>query len=798
MVVGQNEAATMKAQDTGDPVLRLRVIVRGVVQGVGFRPMVYRLATESGLMGWVANSSQGVQIEVEGKKAMLDHFLLRIQEEKPPHAFIQSLEASFFDPLGFDAFEIWESEDDGTLEAYIPADIATCSECLKEVFDPTDRRYLYPFTNCTHCGPRYSIIYALPYDRCNTTMHVFEMCEKCRQEYEDPGDRRFHAQPNACPTCGPHVQLWDRNGNTIAQHHEAIVQTAHAVLDGAIVAVKGLGGFHLLVDAGSEKGVAELRRRKHREAKPFALLFPSLEMIREECDVSSLEERLLKSSEAPIVLLRKRQRAHSRIASNVAPESPFLGAMLPYTPLHHLLLSILRVPVVATSGNISDEPICIDEHEALQRLNGIADLFLVHNRPILRQVDDSVEKVVMGREQILRRSRGYAPLPISLPEEQPDMLAVGAHQKNTIAFAKGRHACISQHIGDLETQEAHDAFRRTVASLQTLSRAEPRTVVADLHPDYASTQFAAASALPVQYIQHHHAHIASCMADNDLAGPVLGVAWDGTGYGTDGTIWGGEFLVTDGGSYKRVATLRSFRLPGGERAVKQPCRTAVGVLYEILGERVFDMVELSPVAAFGARERSVLNHMLVRNVNAPITTSVGRLFDAVASVAGLVHRVQYEGQAAVMLEHAIDAASVIHPYNFQIEQSLTTPTLYVVDWANMIVGILRDMAHDVPCGVIARRFHDTLAEIIVGVARLVGEERVLLSGGCFQNSYLTERTVTLLRQEGFRPYWHQRVPPNDGGISLGQIFAAGQLMQHRRSAGQKHRQSIHHASLEVE
>lgn len=783
---------------TADPVLRLRVIVRGVVQGVGFRPTVYRLATESGLMGWVANSSHGVRIEVEGPKAMLDQFLLRIQEEKPPHAFIQSLEASFLDASGCDAFEIRESEDDGTLEAYVPADIATCAECLREVFDPTDRRYLYPFTNCTHCGPRYSIIDALPYDRRNTTMHLFEMCEKCWQEYEDPGDRRFHAQPNACPTCGPHVELWGRNGHTLAKHHEAIVQTANAVLDGAIVAVKGLGGFHLLVDAGREKGIAELRRRKHREAKPLALLFPSLGMIRDECDVSALEERLLKSSEAPIVLLRKRHRAHSRIASNVAPESPFLGAMLPYTPLHHLLLNIIRVPVVATSGNLSDEPICIDEQEALQRLNGIADLFLVHNRPILRQVDDSVVKVVMGREQILRRSRGYAPLPISLPEAQQDMLAVGAHQKNTIAFVKSQHAYISQHIGDLETQEAHDAFRRTAASLQGLSRVEPRTVVADLHPDYASTQFAAALALPVQYIQHHHAHIASCMADNDLAGTVLGVAWDGTGYGTDGTIWGGEFLATDGGLYERVATLRSFRLPGGEQAIKQPCRAALGVLYEILGERVFEMSELSPVAAFAERERSVLKHLLVKNVNAPLTTSTGRLFDAVASIAGLVHRVQYEGQAAVMLEHAIDATSASHPYSFQIERSMRAPAMHVVDWTNMMVGILHDVACNVPRGVIARRFHDTLAEIIVKVATLVGEERVLLSGGCFQNTYLTERAVTRLREEGFRPYWHQRVPPNDGGISLGQLFAAGKLRQPQSSTVQRNRQTIQHASLEVE
>lgn len=747
-------------------IQRLRLVIRGAVQGVGFRPFVYRLATEIGLRGWVLNSAQGVFIELEGEQPLLQQFVKRLHAEMPPRASIQSLEQSVLEPVGYRTFEIRHSEEAGEKSALILPDIATCPNCLREILDPTNRRYRYPFTNCTHCGPRYSIIESLPYDRPNTTMRAFTMCGRCREEYENPLDRRFHAQPNACPECGPHLELWDERGNVLASHEEALRRAEDAIREGHIVAVKGLGGFHLVVDARNDTAVRRLRQRKRREEKPFALMYPTLQMVKAHCLVDEAEERVLGSPESPIVLLR-RQRDNA-VAPSVAPHNPFLGVMLPYTPLHHLLMHDLGFPIVATSGNLSDEPICTDEHEALHRLAGIADLFLVHNRPIARHVDDSVVRVLLGREMVLRRARGYAPLPVLVKEPLPPLLAVGAHLKNTVALSVGRQVFISQHIGDLETPQALQAFRRVIADVKGLWEHQPQAVACDLHPDYLSTQTALRMGLPVVQVQHHYAHVLAGMAENEVSPPVMGVSWDGTGYGTDGTVWGGEFLLVTDMGYERFAHLRAFRLPGGDRAIKEPRRSALGVLYEIFGEGALDRLG----DLFSQHEGHLLRQMLGQGINSPITTSAGRLFDAVASLVTRRKAVSFEGQAAMELEFLAHAVQGDESYPFAFLEEVP----HVLDWSPMVQAILEDLRQGVEPPRIALRFHNTLVEMTVAVAKAAGAERVVLSGGCFQNAYLTEQAVRRLGEEGFRAYWHQRVPPNDGGIALGQVVGAGRVI----------------------
>lgn len=792
-------------------LVRLRVALRGAVQGVGFRPFVYRLATEMGLKGWVLNSAQGVFVEVEGMKDSLERFAVRLGEEKPPRSFIQGTETSFLDPVGYQTFEIRESDPGGAKSALVLSDIATCPECRAEIFDPANRRYLYPFTNCTDCGPRFSIIRSLPYDRPNTTMAGFEMCDRCRAEYENPSDRRFHAQPNACPDCGPHLELWDASGRILESRGGALIRAAGAIREGKIVALKGIGGFQLLVDARNNEAVERLRKRKHREEKPFALMFPSMEVVRRYCEVSPLEERLLQSPEAPIVLLRRialSGHGESRntlvetltsLAPALAPRNPYLGVMLPYTPLHLILLHELGFPVVATSGNVSDEPICIDEREALDVLGGIADLFLVHDRPVERQVDDSVVRVMSGRLQVVRRARGYAPLPVELEYlSGVSVLAVGGHLKNTIAVNSGCNTFISQHIGDLSTEGARLAFEKAVSDFQRLYDAVPTTVVHDLHPDYMSTRFAGKMPGRKLGVQHHFAHVASCMAENRLEGPVLGVSWDGTGLGEDRTIWGGEFLLTDGCSYERIATFRPFRLPGGEASIKEPRKSALGLLYEMLGEDAFEMKNLLPVQEFDARSLSLLKKMLKSGLNSPVTTSAGRLFDAVASIIGIRQVVGFEGQGAMELEFAADMQGSEDFYEFEIlsereesrskksdgrskrsdvrshvpDEKEPVASCLIVNWEQMIRKIVEDATSGEKPGGVSAKFHNTLVEMIVEVANRVGREQVVLTGGCFQNKYLTERAVDRLKRAGFEPYWHQLVPPNDGGISLGQLFVA--------------------------
>ena len=774
---------------------RLKIALRGAVQGVGFRPFVFRLAEEMKLTGWVNNSPQGVLIEVEGARPALEKFRFRLEAEKPPRSSIQSLESSWLDSVGCKKFEIRASDTGGGKTALVLPDIATCPDCLREIFDPANRRFRYPFTNCTNCGPRFSIIEALPYDRANTSMKQFALCPACQAEYDNPRDRRFHAQPNACPVCGPRLEFWSATGEIIFGGDEALLAAAQAVRRGKIVAVKGLGGFHLLADARNEKAVERLRERKHREEKPFALMFPSLAGIQAVCDLSPLEERLLCSPEAPIVLLCQKKSAirnpQSAIAGSVAPKNPNLGVMLPSNPLHHLLMAELGFPVVATSGNLSDEPICTDEHEALKRLADIADVFLIHNRPIVRHMDDSIVRVMLGREMVLRRARGYAPLPIQVrgadcglrnenglraennsefrTQNSAMVLAVGAHLKNSVALAVGKNVFISQHIGDLETEEANRAFRRVAADLPKLYDARPEIVAADLHPDYLSTRFAQESGKKTIGVQHHVAHVLSCIAENEVPLPALGVAWDGTGYGTDGTIWGGEFFLVTPEKVERVAHLRPFRLPGGDKAVKEPRRAALGLLFELYGESVFEMDHLASLREMPPVEMITLKGMLQRRFNSPLTSSVGRLFDVVASLTNLRHQMRFEGQAAMELEFALGDAATDACYDLPLA---TRHASLMLDWSRMIPAILTDVRSGVSVAEISAKYHNALAEAVVSVARKFGQKRVVLSGGCFQNHYLTERAVTRLREEKFKPYWHQRVPTNDGGIALGQIFAA--------------------------
>lgn len=751
-------------------IQRVHIVIRGAVQGVGFRPFIFKLAKSMSLNGWVLNSSQGVFIEAEGEKERLENFILSIDKEKPPVSFIQSFEYNYLDPAGYQDFEIRKSDSSGEPTALILPDIATCNDCLSDIFDSNNRRYLYPFTNCTNCGPRYSIIESLPYDRPRTTMKKFVMCEECKKEYEDPENRRFHAQPNACPDCGPHIELWDRAGKLLNSKHPAIEETVKAIKEGKIVALKGLGGFHIVADASNNESVLLLRKRKHREEKPFALMYPDINTLKEDCIVSPVEERLLLSSQSPIVLLKRKENSTSNIAKSVAPGNPYLGVMLPYTPLHHILMNSLKIPIVATSGNHSEEPICTDENDALEKLNNIVDLFLVHNRPILRHVDDSIVSVMLDREMLLRRARGYAPLPIQSKSNLKNSVSVGGHLKNTIAISKGRQVFLSQHIGDLETIESFNTFKKTLTDFEKLYNIAPDLVACDLHPDYISSKFASELNIPIAKVQHHVSHILSCMEDNQLEGPLLGVSWDGTGFGTDGTVWGGEFFLLRDKSITRIAHFDKFRLPGGESSIKEINRIAAGVLYKIFGRDIFNDKNILPIKYFSDKELKVIENMLSGKFNSPETSSVGRLFDAVASILDIRQRVNHEGQAAMELEYLTHGYQTDESYNFEIKEGGVNEAKYVIDWQPIIQELLTEKLNDLSINLISVKFHNTLSEIILSLAKEVGEEKVVMSGGCFQNRYLLERTVKLLEKENFKPYWHQRVPPNDGGIALGQII----------------------------
>ena len=632
-------------------------------------------------------------------------------------------------------------------------------------------------------------------------MKEFAMCPDCRREYGNPHDRRFHAQPNACPVCGPHLELWDADGKRQTSDIYAMLDAVEAIRHGKIVAVKGLGGFHLIVDAGNDDSVSSLRQRKHREEKPFALMYPSLDRLKEDCIVSDLEERLLLSPESPIVLLKRAANgvgegfeiSLTRLSAEVAPSNPYLGIMLPYTPLHHILMRELRTPVVATSGNRADEPICTDELDAVERLRGIADMFLVHNRPIVRHVDDSIVRILLDRELVLRRARGYAPLPVRMENiSENSVIAVGAHLKNTVAVSNESNVFMSQHIGDLETSESFDAFRRTIDDFKGLYELSGAKIVCDLHPDYLSSKYALGLSGDVTKIQHHYAHVASCMAENHIGGPLLGISWDGTGYGLDGTVWGGEFLVTNETSFVRKASFRQFGLPGGDRAAHEPRRSALGILFEAFGEAAFSEEGISTLTSFDSGELSIVHQMLSRNLNSPRTSSVGRLFDAVASLVGLRQKVRFEGQAAMELEFLTSGTQADDAYPFEIKDAGNAQPFSTVDWEPMIRSLLADVRQSIKPSLISARFHNFLVRTVLAVAEHIGIEQVVLSGGCFQNAYLVEHCVKTLRAKGFRPYWHQRVPPNDGGIALGQVFA------YSRSLGKTNKSIVTNIKAEIE
>lgn len=740
---------------------RLKVHIKGAVQGVGFRPFVYRLAKELGLKGFVINDTGGVYLEVEGEKKSLELFLLRLSSEKPPLARIHFLDFQFLEPEGYQGFEIRESSQFGEREAFILPDMATCEDCLRELFDPSDRRYLYPFINCTNCGPRFTIIERLPYDRPNTTMKSFHMCPKCLREYEDPGDRRFHAQPNACPECGPWLSLYSSKGELLAERERALELSVELLKGGSILALKGIGGFHLMCDALSEPAVSLLRERKRRKEKPFAVMFSSLKELLTYAELSNLEKALLLSPERPIVLVR----AKGGLAPSVAPGLKRIGAFLPYSPLHHIILRYVGRPLVATSGNLSDEPIVYKDGEALEKLSKLADYILLHNREIRRRCDDSVVKVVGGFALPVRRSRGYAPIFITLPFElKRRVLAVGGMLKNTFALGFKDRVLLSQHVGDVENLSTLQSFEEMVFDLMELYNFEPELLVCDMHPRYETTRwarrFSEEESLPLLELQHHFAHILSCMAEHGIEGEVLGIAWDGTGYGEDGTLWGGEFLACSYRKCRRLFYFSPFRLIGGERAVKEPRRVALSLLFELFEDRTLEL-DLPTIRSFERKELYNLYRAWNSGLNSPYTSSAGRLFDGVASLLGVRQSISYEGQASMMLEDLFDPEERDH-YPFEIDGPK-------IDWKPLFNALIeeKDKRRAVS------RFINALARVCLEVARRVGIERVCLSGGVMQNDPLVSRIRELLEVEGYKVYVHQRVPANDGGLSLGQVVFGG-------------------------
>jgi hydrogenase maturation protein HypF len=763
--------------------------VSGIVQGVGFRPFIYGLAMRLQLNGWVRNTSAGVEIQLDGTKENINSFLNLLKTELPPLARIDSIEVSFAIPHGFNGFEIVNSETLAGAFQPISPDVSICPDCLRELLDPSNRRFRYPFINCTNCGPRFTIITDIPYDRPNTTMSPFEMCQDCTAEYTNPIDRRFHAQPVACPVCGPQIWLEGVDGGRLAERDDAIQSTQKLIANGKIVAIKGLGGFHLACSALNIDAVSELRKRKLRVDKPFALMMPDLETVAEHCFISKSERALLESRQRPIILLRR--RPGSPIVAEVAPKQTTIAVMLPYTPIHYLLFTKEKDlqyhsdeirPLVMTSGNLSDEPIATENEEARLRLASLADAFLLHNRDIHMRCDDSVVRIPALQDfgslqssnkkdnpsiYFLRRSRGYAPDPIRLPFEVPALLATGPELKNTFCVTRQRYAFVSHHIGDMENYETLRSFEDGVEHFERLFRIQPDAIACDLHPDYLTSRYAMQRAnhgnLPVFRVQHHHAHIAACMADNDLPSihPVIGLAFDGTGYGDDGAIWGGEFLVADYKSYQRAFHLDYFPLPGGDAAIKRPSRTALAMLWH-LG---IDWDEqLPPVKDFCIEEKLALRIQLERGLNAPRTSSMGRLFDAAAALAGVRQRVNYEAQAAIEFEAALDPTES-GGYIFVIQEN-------VVKVDEAFRGLLSDVASGVSIPRISARFHNGLVELSRQVCAHLrskkGIKEVALSGGVWQNMALLERTMQTLHKDGFTVYIHHKVPTNDGGLSLGQ------------------------------
>jgi len=741
------------------------VRVEGVVQGVGFRPYVHGLAHRLGLSGRVGNDTAGVFMEIEGAEQVIREFLAALPAQAPPLAVIERVRTSPLVPTGEPGFHIVSSNAAGRRDTLVSADSATCADCLRELADSTDRRFEYPFINCTNCGPRFTIVRDVPYDRPFTTMAPFAMCHACASEYYDPTDRRFHAQPVCCPACGPRLRLIDAEGTELPG--EPLAAAAALLRSGAVLAVKGLGGFHVAALASDATATALLRARKHREDKPFAIMVADLDTAHELCVIDPVGERVLTGRRRPVVLLPR--RSHAPVAPAVAPGNRSLGLMLPYTPLHHLLLRDTAGPIVLTSGNVSDEPIAYQDDDARVRLSGIADATVTHDRAIHMRTDDSVVRVFRGAELPVRRSRGYAPEPLTLARPVPrPILGCGAELKSTFCLARGQHAFISHHIGDLENYETLRSFTEGVKHFRRLFDVRPEVIAHDLHPEYLSTKYAHDLAdteltdAELVGVQHHHAHIASCLADNGEVGPVLGVAFDGLGYGSDGTLWGGEFLLADLATYQRRAHLVPVPMPGGTAAIRHPWRMAAAYLGSDAPEEL--------ARRHGEHWDSVLA-MASRQVNAPLTSSAGRLFDAVAALLGIRDSINYEGQAAVELEQRADLTE-----QGSYPAGVTEGTALQLHGADLVHAALADLRTGIPPEVIATRFHHGLADAIVRVCRMLRETTgvsvAALSGGVFQNVLLLERTVAGLERSGFRVLTHSRVPPNDGGISLGQVAIA--------------------------
>ena len=750
------------------------------MQGVGFRPFLYRLAATHGVRGWVRNTSWGVDLHIEGETASVAAYERELPLEAPAIARIESLESEAASAEGCERFEIRHSEAQSGAYQLVSPDLATCPQCLAEIRDPADRRYRYPFANCTNCGPRFTIIHAVPYDRPLTTMRAFQMCPACQAEYDDPLDRRFHAQPNACSVCGPQVTLTEPDGNPLQEGDAAMRAAAERLRNGQVLALKGLGGFQLACDARDPAAVARLRARKRRPDKPFAVMVADLAQAEVHALLDDAERELLASTAAPIVLCRWRDE--SDLAPGLGPDTRRLGLMLPYTPLHHILLGDVGRPLVMTSGNLSEEPIARDNDEALRRLGGIADAFLLHNRGIHARYDDSVWFAPPSGPQPLRRARGYAPFPIRLPQKTASILACGAELKNTFCLTRDDYAFLSQHIGDMENVETLEHWQRTVALYRELFDIAPQIVAYDLHPDYAVSRQARTMAGRQLAVQHHHAHLAACLVDNGQEGPAIGVIWDGTGYGLDGHIWGGEFLIGDCRGFQRAAHLQYLPLPGGDEAVRRPYRIAWAYLQTLLGQEVAERA----LPDLPALERETLTRMVAREINTAQTSSAGRLFDAFSALLGLSHETSYEAQAAIRLEMAADkgAPGDSYPYGLAPEGEPQrwgrtedwVAQSQVIGLAPLFAAVLEDRARGLSVADIAYRLHDALAAMIVDVVERLGKEsglrRVALSGGCWQNRLLLSLTVPRLRNSGFEVLLHRQAPANDGGIALGQAAIA--------------------------
>jgi hydrogenase maturation protein HypF len=750
---------------------RIKATVHGMVQGIGFRPYVYHLAQKHQLNGFILNNSLGVEIEVEGETSVIDLFFKEIENNHLPLAQIVSIQKELLPVIEYQNFIIRESISQRQKEALIAPDVCVCEDCLAEMRDPNNRRYRYPFINCTNCGPRYTIIQDVPYDRPNTTMKTFQMCPDCEQEYQNPDNRRFHAQPNACPACGPQVQLFDPQKNLV-DCPDPILKTIELLKNGSIVAIKGLGGFHLAVDATNHQAVQTLRLRKQREEKPLALMSLTLELIQPYAQLSNDEATLISSPQRPIVLLSK--KIPNSIAPEVAPQNSYFGVMLPYTPLHYLLLEGNFLALVMTSGNLCDEPIVIENAEAFKRLEPIADFFLIHNRDIYLRTDDSVVRQIDQHPLYIRRSRGYVPTPVFLNRNFQPILAVGAELKNTVCLIQKNRAFLSQHIGDLKNFESFQFLHQTVTHMKRILDIQPEIIAYDFHPDYLSTRYAQEqNNVKKIRIQHHHAHIASCVLEHGLEGPVIGLAFDGTGWGADGKIWGGEILLIEQASCNRLAHLRYFPLPGGDAAIQEPWRMAVSYLYQAFGDDFLDF-NLPFFKETGEEKTQFIIKMIEQDINCPKTSSLGRLFDGVAALLGLCYRNSYEGQAAISLEMVMEKSNLnqLYPYDWEQDDEGYTILISPIIW-----GIVSDLMMKQTPGTISYKFHLTLIQLFSDLCQRLKREtklkRVVLSGGVFQNVTLLTGLQKSLRAGGFEVYTPLKVPPNDGGIALGQAGIAG-------------------------